>query len=126
MGQSEILLVFSAVLQRNQYMKANVEFNSNLYIGESIDRRKLDKIKKKLVSKPLLSNIYLITLAQNPNDQLDIFSARLLAQSYYQTITTKVIGIADGYDDAVKLLERIVNECLDARGDCFLREYLSC
>lgn len=126
MGQSEILLVFSAVLQRNQYMKANVEFISNLYIGESIDRRKLDKIKKKLVSKPLLSNIYLITLAQNPNDQLDIFSARLLAQSYYQIITTKVIGIADGYDDAVRLLERIVNECLDARGDCSLREYLSC
>lgn len=107
-------------------MKSNLVFISNLYIGEGIDVRKLDKIKKKLVSKPLLTNVYLITLAQNPNDQLDILSARLLAQSYYQKLTLQVVGIAGGYEDALKLLERIANECLAERGDCSLREYLSC
>lgn len=107
-------------------MKGNVEFHSNLYIGEGIDLRKLDKIKKRIVSKPLISNAYLITIAQNPHDQLDILSARLLAQSYYQKIGLEVVGIANGYDDALKLVERMTKECLEARGDVFLREYLSC
>lgn len=107
-------------------MQTNIEFISNLYIGEGIDERKLDNIKKKIVSKPLLSNVHLIAFAQNQNDQLDIFSASLLAQHYYQRINIRVVGIASNHNDAIRLLERIVRECLDVRGDCSLREYLSC
>lgn len=107
-------------------MNKNIEFISNLYIGEGIAEHKLDKIKKKILTKPILSGVYLITFAQNQNDQLDIFSARFLAQSYYQQVNTKVVGIANSYDGAIQLLEKIVQDCLDRRGDCSLREYLSC
>ncbi len=101
-------------------------FYPKLYIGEGIKERKLDKIKKKLETKPLLSNVYVLTFAQNSSDQLEFFDARLLAQSFYKDYPLQVVGIAKDYTDALKLVERIVQECLDSRGDCRLKEYLVC
>ena len=57
-------------------MAGKLTFAPNLYLGESIASEKLDKLKKRLEKKPLLANVYLITPAKNPADQLDIFDAR--------------------------------------------------
>ena len=56
-------------------MAGKLTFAPNLYLGESIASEKLDKIKKRLVKNPLWANVYLITPASNPADQLDIFDA---------------------------------------------------
>ena len=56
-------------------MAGKLTFAPNLYLGESIASEKLDKLKKRLEKKPLLANVYLITPAKNPADQLDIFDA---------------------------------------------------
>ena len=101
-------------------------FAPNLYLGESIASEKLDKLKKRLEKKPLLANVYLITPAKNPADQLDIFDARQLIQTKYKKEEFLILGIAAGYEEALQLIEQITGECLDARGDCNLREYLLC
>ena len=104
-------------------MAGKLTFAPNLYLGESIASEKLDKLKKRLEKKPLLANVYLITPAKNPADQLD---ARQLIQPHYKKEEFLILGIAAGYEEALQLIEQITGECLDARGDCNLREYLLC
>ena len=107
-------------------MAGKLKFAQNLYLGEGIAPKKLEKLKKRLNKKPLLANVYLITPARNPADQLDIFDARQLVQPHYKDEEFLVLGMASGYEDALQLIERITGECLKARGDCNLREYLLC
>ena len=107
-------------------MSNSVVCRQKLYLGDSIKEKKLDKIMKRLASKPLLSNVYLIAISRNASDQLDIFDAKQLAQSYYKKHPPYVVGIAGDREEAVELVEQIVRECLAARGDCALKEYLSC
>lgn len=107
-------------------MAGKLKFAQNLYLGEGIAPEKLDKLKKRLNKKPLLANVYLITPARNPADQLDIFDTRQLVQPHYKDEEFLVLGMASGYEDALQLIERVTGECLKARGDCNLREYLLC
>lgn len=107
-------------------MAGRFQFASNLYLGEGIAAEKLDKIKKRLEKKPLLANVYLITPARNPSDQLDLFDARQLVQPHYKNEKFLILGIAASYEEALQLIEQITKECLEARGDCNLREYLLC
>ena len=95
-------------------MAGKLKFAQNLYLGEGIAPEKLDKLKKRLNKKPLLANVYLIT------------HARQLVQPHYKDEEFLVLGMASGYEDALQLIERITGECLKARGDCNLREYLLC
>ena len=107
-------------------MVRKLQFSSKLYLGESMNAVKLDKIKKKLCHKPLLAGVYVIALSKNPKDQLEIYDARQLAQRYFAKYPPFIIGIASDYKEAVKVLEQIVQECLKERGDCRLKEFLLC
>ncbi len=107
-------------------MAVALTYHPDLYLGDSINRRKLDKIKKKLEKKPLFSGVFLIAVSRNASDQLDIFDARQLVQRYYQSHPLYIVGIAKSHDEAVELVERLVRECLEKRGDCALKEYLLC
>ncbi len=107
-------------------MASKLKYLPNLYLGESINRKKLDKIKKKLENKPLLSGVFLIVLAKNPQDQLEIYDARQLAWKYYEKYPPYVVGIAGDHEEAVKMVEQMVRECIASRGDCALKEYLLC
>ncbi len=107
-------------------MALSLIYYPGLYLGESIPEEKLDKIKKRLEKKPLLSQVFLLTISRNASDQLEIFSARQLAQKYYEKNPPYIIGLAGNYDEAVGLVQKIVAECLKERGDCSLKEYLLC
>lgn len=107
-------------------MSNSVVCRPKLYLGDSINEKKLDKIMKKLKNKPLFSGVYLIAISRSASDQLDIFDAKQLVQSYYKKNPPYVVGIAGNREEAVELVERIVRECLESRGDCALKEYLLC
>lgn len=107
-------------------MAAKLNYRPDLYLGESIREQKLDKIKKKLENKPLLSGVFLVALSRNPSDQLEIYNAKQLVQKYYAKYPPYVVGIAGNYDEAVRMVEQMVRECMEKRGDCALKEYLSC
>ena len=107
-------------------MSITLTYHPKLYLGEGIKRKKLDKIKKRLERRPILSGVTLITLSRNPIDQLEIYEARQLQQSYYKKYPPFVVGLAADRQEAVEIVELIVRECIDKRGDCALKEYLSC
>lgn len=107
-------------------MAVKPTYHQALYLGKSIRTEKLDKIKKKLETKPLFAKVFLITISRNPSDQLEIYQAKQLAQRYYEKNPPYVVGIAGDYNEAVELIEKLVQECLKERGDCALKEYLLC
>lgn len=107
-------------------MSISLIYHPKLYLGDSINEKKLDKIRKKLENKPLFSGVFLITVSRNASDQLDIFDARQLIQTYYKKHSLYVVGIAGSREEAVELVERLVQDCLKTRGDCALKEYLLC
>ncbi len=107
-------------------MGRRLTFSPRLYLGEGIKEQKLDKIKRKLLEKPLFAGVYVLTVSKNPTGQLEILDAKQLMQSYYEHHELYIIGIAADHADALRLVERLMQECLDARGDCKLKEYLTC
>ena len=125
MGQQEVLLILLAVLKESR-MALGIEYHPNLYLGKGINEKKLDKIKKKLENRPVFSGVFLVSLSRNPYDQLEIYEARQLCQPYYQKHPPYVVGIAKNREEAFALVEEITAECLQARGDCALKEYLRC
>ena len=107
-------------------MALGIMYHPTLYLGGSIRKEKLDRIKKKLERRPGFSGVFLISISRNASDQLDIYEARQLCQSYYRKYPPFVVGIAGSREEALQLVERMVTDCLRDRGDCALKEYLRC
>ncbi len=101
-----------------------INYSSNFYLGDGITPEKLDKIKKKIEKKPLHTDFYLIAVAGNEKDLLDIYSSRYLGQKYYESHIPYVCGLADNHGGAVALVEQIVKDCLAERGDLKVREFV--
>lgn len=95
-----------------------------LYIGESV--KNPDKLIHKLQKHVKFLEAYVIILARNASDQLEIHKAGYLSQEYYRKNPPYVIGIAGSYDEAVSLVQKIAEEAFAAQGDCRLKEYLKC
>lgn len=107
-------------------MALSLQFHPQLYLGESINTKKLDKIMKKLREKPLLAGVYVVALSKNPSDQLELYDAKQLVQGYYQSNPPYIVGLAKDSQEGISLIEQIVSDCLKERGDCALKEYFKC
>ncbi len=107
-------------------MALEIAYHPQLYLSESIKRKNLDKIKKRLKNSPRFSGVFLIALSRNAHDQLEIYPAKQLDWSYYVKYPPYVVGIAGNQEEAFELVTAIVEECLSARGECSLKEYLRC
>ncbi|MCM1134185.1 MAG: hypothetical protein NC400_01295 [Clostridium sp.] len=97
-----------------------MKFYKYLYIGDTVANP--IKIKWKLKRHAGIT-AYVIALAAG-DDQLEIYHSAYLKQRYYRYHPPVIVGIAANHEEAVELVVRITQECLDARGDCCLKEYL--
>lgn len=97
-----------------------MKFYKYLYIGDTI--KDPVKVKRKL-KRHAGQLIYVICIAQGA-DQLEIFHSAYLKQKYYRLHPPVIIGIAGDYGEAVSLVVQITKECLEATGNCNLKEYL--
>lgn len=111
---------------KKRMSEKGIKYHASLRIGSGISEKKLDKLKKNLEKHPLRTDVYLICVSRSQIDQLEIYSSRQLAQSYYRKYPPYVAGIAGTYDEALELLEEMVQDCFKQRGDCSLKEYLLC
>lgn len=94
-----------------------------LYTGPTVKNTK--KIVKQINKRKNLyfSDIYVLAFGSN-SDQLEIYSVKYLMQPYYERNPLFIVGICKGYDEAVELVVKIVQESINTRGDCNLKEYL--
>ena len=94
-----------------------------LYVQEGLEKKK-DKIIKKLDKKKLQPNLHVITLASNPENNLDIISGKFLFQPSFPQDDLFVVGIVKSYDDAIAFVERIIQEVYDKTGGTDIRSYI--
>ena len=107
-------------------MKINlgqIEFYHNLYVSECWQKKK-GKIVKRLKENKLQPQVYVITLSQGEQNQLEFFSSVLLKQSIFEHSKLFVIGIADGYDEALFLVEEIVQDVYQETKSANARQFL--
>lgn len=94
-----------------------------LYIGDTAKKR-TRKIIRKIRQGVPQRNVYLITLASNPENQLDIFHSDMLLDDALKFLNPTVVGIALGYQEAVELVGKIAGETYRTQGNANIREYL--
>ena len=88
-----------------------MKFYRRLYVGPSI--RNVNKIKWKLLTGRGQLGIYLISLSCT-SDQLDIFHCALLKQKYFDKKALQVVGIAEGREEAIFLVQQMLQDTMDA------------
>ena len=93
------------------------KFFCDLYVSEGWEKKKL-KLIKKLQKNKLQPSVYVITLSQGKQNHLEYYSSLLLKQHIFDNASLFIVGIANGYDGALSLIERI------ATGEVNLRKFL--
>lgn len=99
-----------------------MKWYNNLYISPSA-KKKSKKIVWKIKHKAGLINVYVISLASNSTNLLDIIPSSDLLFLSYPRNDVKVLGIAKGYDEAVELACQIVMEVYSNTGSFKIRKY---
>lgn len=100
-----------------------MKWYDDLYVGESIVH-KTSKIKWKIRHNAGQIDIYVITLASNPANLLDIIPAQELLQKAYPKKDLFVIGLAKGYAEAVDITVSIIDEVYRQTGAFAVKDYL--
>ena len=95
----------------------------DLYVDDSL-RGKEHRVKWKINHSMGLPFVYLITLAANPSNLMDVIPATNLKQKAYPRENLTVIGMASTKDDAVNLAVQIVDELYQNTGGFDLAAYL--
>ena len=97
-----------------------MKFYKYLYVGDTVTDPA--KIKWKLKHHAGV-NVYVVAIA-SAEDQLEIFHSAYLKQKYYRYHPPIIVGIAFGYEEAVQIIVKITQECVESTGSCNLKEYL--
>ncbi|HAH18343.1 hypothetical protein [Eubacterium uniforme] len=99
-----------------------MRFYDNLYVGDKA-AGKINKILKAIKDKKIVYDVYLITTADNPLDNLDIYQANTFIQKHFENKDLLVIGVAKGKGESRELLAKIIKDCYDETGDYKLRDF---
>ena len=92
------------------------------FVGKSIESRR-KQVRKKLEQGKVQLEIYVITLASNENNLLDIIPSWNLLQESYPSRDLYVLGIAGGYHEALELAGEIVSRVYRETGGFRVAEY---
>lgn len=100
-----------------------MKWYDDLYVGESIIH-KTNKIKWKILHNAGQIRIYVITLASNNKNLLDIIPSQELMQKGYPKKDLYVVGLAKGYDESVEVAASIIDEVYRQTGAFEVASYL--
>lgn len=100
-----------------------LKWYENLYVGEQAKKRIRSHIRRISNGKPV-KDIYLITIASNAENQLDIIHSFYLLQPIVKRMCPMIVGVAKGYDEARDLVVSMVEEAIEATGGADVRKYL--
>ncbi len=100
-----------------------MKWYDKLYIGESI-KGKEKRIRWKIEHNAGMLSVYVITLASNPDNLLDMISSKELMQRAYPKEALRIIGLAGGYDEGIRLIAQIIDDTYQNTGDTDVYNYL--
>ena len=100
-----------------------MRYYKHLYLMEGLEKKK-GRIIRKLEENKFQANIHSITRSQNETNPLEIYNSELRLQPDYPHEDFFVVGIAKGYEDAVELVEQIVQEVYNETKGADIRSYI--
>lgn len=95
----------------------------DLFVSDSL-AGKTNKIKWKINHNAGTVSVYVIAFASNSRNLLDIIPSWELMQKSYPKRDMKIIGLAQGYEEALELVRRIVDETYQHTGSVDVWSYL--
>lgn len=95
----------------------------HLYMGTEARRDRYRIVGRIRWNKPQ-TDAYVITLASQADNLLDIYPSYVLLQKYYRQQEILIIGIAKGYDEAMEVMTRILMEVYEKTGTFNVKEYI--
>ena len=101
-----------------------MEWYSGLYLGDSLEGKK-EKLIREITEGRYDNSLYLVTLAYNGRDLLDIRRVSSLVREGLRDELPMIVGLAKGRRESVKVVERIIQDCLAGTGDVDLRSFLA-
>ncbi len=108
-------------IKRKEIMR--IKCYCDLYVSDGLQKKK-QKVIRKLMERTLQPTLYVLTLAQGEQNHLEFFPAYLLQQPMYDDELIFVVGIAEGYDAAMYLVEEIAQEVLSQTEGTDIRQFL--
>lgn len=100
-----------------------LKWYKKLYVGDNAEKKKKQWIWKVNIGAGVI-DIYLITLASNPENQLDIFSANELKQKARRKNCPMIIGLCRGYWEAMEMVTTLVQKTYEQTGTANVRQWL--
>lgn len=105
-------------------MKAKIKSFPQIYIGDSLNGKKMLFIKYQL--RHGKGNYFIITPSEREDEMLEIIEAKFLVSPLYKNRIFILGGIAGSKSEAGELVRRIAEDCHVKRGDFNLKEFISC
>ena len=100
-----------------------VKYYCDLYISRGWQKKKA-ALKRKLKHKRLFPPFYVVALSQGEQNQVEIFSSLLLRQHVFDHAELFVVGITDGYDNALEYLEQLTKDTFRKTGTADIRRFI--
>lgn len=94
-----------------------------LYVGDNAKKKKKQLIYKINIGVGVV-NVYLITFASNPENQLEIFSANELKQKIRRKYCPMILGLCCGYEEALEMIRSLVEKAYQETGVPDVRKWL--
>lgn len=91
-------------------------WNEKLYLDDIVAKNP-EKYKRILSGKKRLRGCFCITISQNPENSMEIYSSREMWFKYRKTQPMDAVGIAVCRESAFELVEKIVLDVYEAAGD---------
>ena len=101
-----------------------LKWSKNLYYGEQA-KKKATRIRWRVEHRRPQYEVYLITLAQNRENQLEITEANQLLQKTVYRRCPEIIGIACGLWRALELVRQLAEATYRKQKNGDIRHYLS-
>lgn len=100
-----------------------LKWYKNLYVGNTA-KKKERAIRRKISCGIGTFNIFVITLAVNEQNNLEIYPATQLLKKPVRNRCPLIVGIAVGYEEAVEIVEQIVKEVWEKTGTVSIRSWI--
>ena len=95
----------------------------NLYLGPNAAQN-IQKIREKAASEKVMAGVYYITPASVQGNLLDLFHNGMLKQPLFVNAQcTNVIGVAEGRQEAIRLIGKIIEEIYSQTGGFDIQSY---
>lgn len=100
-----------------------LKWYKDLYVGETV-RGKEKKVMRRLEKGKPVPGIWLVTIASNEKNQLDLLPADFLLQRALRRQCPMIVGIGFTRAETLEILQRIVQEAYQETEDANIRAWL--